>query len=279
MLFKNMYIILNIMNIGIIGIGIVGNAILNSLLKKEYHVNINLFLYDKYKNIGNFTDILNTNLLFICLPTNYNKHIKEFDKKEIIDTVSELKINNYNGLIILKSTVEPYTTEILANEYKIDMLHNPEFLTMENANDDFHNQKNIFIGTTKNLNNNKINKLIEFYKSTYPNANVMICKSQETELMKLTENSICAIKLQFLTEIYLLSKNIDINYDNVRNMLIMNNKISPNHTQVPGKDGLYSYGGNCFPKDTNALSSFMENHNVPNSVIKNTINERNKLRN
>ena len=46
--------------LGIIGLGFVGNAILQSLLKKNFKLNENLFIYDKFKDggIGNINDVL-----------------------------------------------------------------------------------------------------------------------------------------------------------------------------------------------------------------------------
>ena len=61
-------------------------------------------------------------------------------------------------------------------------------------------------------------------------------------------------------------------------MMLINGGISPNYTNVPGHDGLISYSGMCFPKDTNALSSFMKRNNLPNNVLKATIEERNFMR-
>ena len=60
--------------------------------------------------------------------------------------------------------------------------------------------------------------------------------------------------------------------------MLKNNWINPMHTKVPGTDGKLSYGGYCFPKDTNALCSYLENKQLPNSVLKSTIDERNFMR-
>ena len=51
------------------------------------------------------------------------------------------------------------------------------------------------------------------------------------------------------------------------------------HTNVPGPDGEISYGGLCFPKDTNALNEFMQKHDSPSLVLKACIEERNTMRN
>ena len=50
------------------------------------------------------------------------------------------------------------------------------------------------------------------------------------------------------------------------------------HTTVPGPDGKLSYGGYCFPKDTNALLQFMKNKNTPHKVLNSVVEERNEIR-
>ena len=57
-----------------------------------------------------------------------------------------------------------------------------------------------------------------------------------------------------------------------------NEWINPIHTLVPGTDGKLSYGGLCFPKDTNALSSHLNKLSIPGKVLDATIEERNLMR-
>ena len=58
-----------------------------------------------------------------------------------------------------------------------------------------------------------------------------------------------------------------------------NNWINKQHTSVPGHDGKLSYGGACFPKDTNALLQFMKTNGMLYKVLDATVDERNKIRN
>ena len=46
----------------------------------------------------------------------------------------------------------------------------------------------------------------------------------------------------------------------------------------PGPDGKLSYGGYCFPKDTNALLQFMKTKNTAYEVLQAVVDERNKMR-
>ena len=70
----------------------------------------------------------------------------------------------------------------------------------------------------------------------------------------------------------------NVDYKKVVSMMLKNNWIHPNHTEVPGPDGLLSYGGMCFPKDTNALYQLMLKKGTPCEVLGGTISERNKMR-
>jgi UDPglucose 6-dehydrogenase len=42
----------------------------------------------------------------------------------------------------------------------------------------------------------------------------------------------------------------------------MDRRIGDSHTQVPGPDGYYGFGGACFPKDTEALLKYSEDRGI-----------------
>jgi UDPglucose 6-dehydrogenase len=267
-------------SISIIGLGFVGNAIYQSLKFKNIP-NENLLVYDKYKNggIGSLKSCIKTDIIFLALPTLFNDLTKEYDKSSIYETCDYLESNNFAGVIVIKSTVEPETTNILSQKYtKLHFIHNPEFLTARTAIEDFHNQTHIVLGKGQSCPEDKLLLVKNFYEEYYSNAEISFCSSLESESMKIFCNSFYAVKIQFFTELYLLCKKNDCDFDNVKNMMLKNKWINPMHTNIPGPDGSISYGGACFPKDTNALSSYMDKLNVPNSVLKSTIEERNSMR-
>ena len=121
-----------------------------------------------------------------------------------------------------------------------------------------------------------MNDLFEKY---YPDAEISHCTSLESESMKIFVNSYYSVKIQFFNELYLLCENNGYDYNIIKKLMLKNGWINPMHTDVPGPDGKLSYGGECFPKDTSSLNSYMEKLNSPNEVLKATISERNKFRN
>jgi UDPglucose 6-dehydrogenase len=264
--------------IGICGLGIVGTAIMESVKLHGFTDSIDLFIYDKYKNYGTFEQLLLTDLLFVALPTPYSSDLQTYDKSEIKELLHKLNNYQYKGIILVKSTVEPQTISFFSDQYKLYLIHNPEFLSAKTAFEDFHHQKHIVLGQPRNLEKQKLNIAIEFYKKYYPHANISICNSDESESMKLFLNSFYSVKIQFFTELYLLCQKMKIDFNQVRSLMLKNGWINPMHTVIPGPDGEISYGGGCFPKDTNALLSVMKLYDSNNLVLEAAIKERNIMR-
>ena len=260
--------------IGIIGVGFVGKSIYDCFKNK------NIFVkgYDKYKNIDTFEDCLNCDCIFLCLPTQFDESLNRYDTSILLNCCKLLDLHTYEGLIIIKSTVEPGTTMEFFSEFKnLHLVHNPEFLSAKTALKDFENQTHIVIGNCSGL-DNQINELNIFYKKMFPKAEISNCNSTESESMKIFCNSFYAVKIQFFTELFLLCNKMECDYDKIKDMMVKNNWINPMHTMVPGPDGNISYGGLCFPKDTRALLSFMDRNKTLCGVLMSSVEEQKILR-
>lgn len=268
------------MKISICGVGFVGTAMLNSFLLKGFKIGKDLFLYDKFKNggMGCFEDLLLSEIIFIALPTMYDENKKCYNKEAIKDTLASLKKNSYQGAVVIKCTVEPLTTENLSKTFDLNLIHNPEFLTARTAEEDFHNQKQIVLGKSSSCDINKFHLVKKFYEDNYPTAEISLCDSNESEAMKIFANSFYSTKIQFFNELYLLCQRTGINFNSTRDLMLKNGWINEMHTNVPGPDGKLSYGGLCFPKDTNALLNFMRLNGTPCNVLEAVITERNNMR-
>ncbi len=262
----------------IIGLGFVGNAMYDSFKLK----NIDVTIYDKYKNggIGHISSSLDSNIVFLALPTPFSAQTNTFDLSSIHDTCLYLYTNNYQGAVVIKSTLEPETISMLSNTYtNLNFIHNPEFLSSKTAFDDFHNQTHIVLGKSSSCSSNIFDLVYNFYLTYYPDAKISECDSLESECMKLFCNSFYAVKVHFFTELFLICQKNQCDYNKVKELMLKNNWINPNHTNVPGNDREISYGGMCFPKDTQALNEYMKKLNVPNQILDSCIKERNVIRN
>ncbi len=265
--------------IGICGLGFVGNAIFTSLTEiNNIYNTMELYVHDLYKNINDINILLYSEILFLCLPTPYDNITKEYSKTELEKVLEFLNSNNYMGLVVIKSTVEPTTTNSFCNKYtNLSIMHNPEFLSAKTSIEDFRKQSHIILGIGSNCNKNLVDYITNFY-ATYFTQNISLCDATTAETVKVFCNSFYAVKIQYFTELFLTCSKININYDEVKDLMIKNNWINSMHTTVPGHDEQISYGGMCLPKDTNALNAFMERLNTPHAVLNATIEERNKMR-
>ncbi len=253
-----------------IGQGFVGSALRESF----YQHGVETTVYDKYKNVGKFSDVLKSDIVFMCLPTPFVKDVG-FNLSAIEENLEKFP-KNWDGIIVIKSTVEPGTVRRLASLFQLDIMHNPEFLTQRTAFEDFHNQKHIVLGF--NSISEKGNLVIDLYSKLYPDAKISVCKSEESEAMKLFCNNFYAQKVMIFNEFYDICQKFGISFETVKGLMLENGWINPMHTSVPGPDGQLGYGGACFIKDTMALLNFAKDVGAMSSVLQAAVEERNSIR-
>jgi UDPglucose 6-dehydrogenase len=56
-----------------------------------------------------------------------------------------------------------------------------------------------------------------------------------------------------MNEFFALAKSLGVNWERTIEALTLDKRIGADHTQVPGPDGYFGWGGHCLPKDTSAL--------------------------
>jgi len=258
--------------LGVIGRGFVGNAIYSWFRNKGYEIKS----YDRYKSFDSFESTLDSDILFLCLPTLFSNELRGYDYSALHEVLNRLNKKEYKGTIVIKSTTQPNTCLNISHLYNLNIIHNPEFLTARTSEKDFSEQKHIVLGYTENK--EQLGNVVQLYESSFPDAKISICTSTESELMKIFANSFYSVKVQFFNEIYDLCNKMDSNYDVVKDLILKNGWVNEMHTNVPGPDGRLSYGGACFPKDTQALYNTMLENGSICEVLGATISERNKMR-
>ncbi|MBC7900406.1 MAG: hypothetical protein H7070_10180, partial [Saprospiraceae bacterium] len=132
------------MKIGIVGLGIVGSAVKHGFEKLGHQVRSH-----DIKLETRLEDLLDSEIIYLCVPTPQNETGK-CDTSIIESIVEELiETHLFTGIIALKSTVEPGTTQRLQNEFGSRMIcHVPEFLRERVAIADFIENHDIcIIGT------------------------------------------------------------------------------------------------------------------------------------
>ena len=248
--------------VAIIGVGFVGGAMKKSFQNKG----IRTSTYDAHVESDSFEECLAHDIIFLCLPTPANEN--GYDITAIEQTCERLR--GYQGVVVLKSTVLPGTTNALREKYELNVVHNPEFLTARTAFEDFHTQAHVVIGGVSK-------ELFEFYQTHYTE-NVSVCTSVESECVKLWCNSFYASKVMLFNEFHKMASHLSADFEKIKGLMLKNGWIHPMHTSVPGPDGCFGFGGACFPKDTHALLTFLQNHELPCALLTQTVEENKHLR-
>ena len=260
--------------IGVVGNGFVGNAVAKGF---ENFVNVRVYDVDSERRTNTLKETLNTDFVFVCLPTpmvdaeggECNLSIIEgfFDILRKEDFEKDLPV------FIIKSTVPIGTTRKLQEKYSwISLVQNPEFLTAANAEEDFLNADRTVIGGRDNVSLGKVRGL---YQTYFPQIPIYTMSSDESESVKYFANCFLATKVMFFNEMKVLSESLDVDFERIGEAVTADSRIADSHWRVPGPDGEYGFGGTCFPKDTNALIKTMEENGMNPLVLK-SVWEQNK---
>ena len=261
------------MKISLVGYGFVGKA------TSQFSNNMTIYDINSrccYPKGTTLNDLHDSDIIFICLPTPMNKN-GSVHTQIVEDTVIKLqKIVNKNCSIIIRSTVPPGTSD------RLNTFFMPEFLTEKHYLNDFVNNENWIIGKPKNHTENQINNIIQMIKNAKLNLkiryqNITILENKEAEMVKYFRNTFLSLKVGYCNEIYQYCKKQNINYDNMIKAACTDNRITDSHTNVPGPDGKFGFGGTCFPKDCNGLLYEFQQNNIDSYILKSAINRNNNV--
>jgi len=251
-------------NIGIIGLGFVGGAC-NNIFSKHNTV----YTYDiKVKsNCNSIEDLVSkSDIIFICVPTPM-KVDGSTDLSIIYDIFSTINIckNLNNKHFCIKSTIPIGTCDYLIDKFpNCNIVFNPEFLRERNPIEDFKNQNRIILGG----NQKSLEVLFDFYRTIFNNIPIIRTDYKTAELVKYFTNSFLATKVAFANEIYDLCDILDIDYSNLKEIVLHDLRLGKSHFDVPGYDGKKGFSGSCFPKDLSSLIHQYKTLNIESPVIK-----------
>ena len=237
---------------GIVGIGMVGGALQKYLEKKE---GLELFLYDKGKNLGSPEEVNKAELIFICVPTPYLKDGKGFDLSHVEETFNILQGEK---VAVIKSTVMPGTTEMLQQKYpRHKVLMNPEFLTEETADQDMAYPDRQIVGYTE-----KSHEVAGDVMQLLPLAPFeRILPATEAEVVKYFGNTWFSVKVSFANQMFDLCQALGVDYDRMVEAAAADKRIGRTHLNVFHK-GYRGYGGKCLVKDIRSLIQLADTKGV-----------------
>ncbi len=262
------------MKIGFIGFGFVGSAIHEVYQERPFPFRETIIVDPAKGYTNTYKDLLGTDGVFVCVPSPMGKD-GTCDTSILEDVLEKLYQLEYTGVIISKVTAPPQVYSKLQKKYK-NLVHAPEFLTAARAVQDYMNSKFAIIGGEVAAYRHEAERII---KAGLPNLhNIYHCSIEEASLAKYTINTFLATKVVFMNEIAKLAENLGCDYSYIAKMVNLDERIGTSHMKVPGPDGVYGFGGMCFPKDTAALLKIAEEAGVEMRVLNAAVQKNTFLR-
>ena len=220
----------------------------------DSNIRNNLFFSTSYQKSINE----NTDIVFVCVQTPTDPDTGKTKTDYISSVLTELKkIESFNFIICIKSTIKATLVEKISNEIDLDykkIIFNPEFLREGSAFYDFFNPDRIVIGGSDQKG---LNQCIELYESF--DCEKIITDSNSSQMIKYLSNTYLAMRLSFVNETYRLVSEFNGNPEEVLNAIGKDKRIGNDYFRPsPG------WGGSCFPKDVKeVISSFQIDYQLP----------------
>jgi UDPglucose 6-dehydrogenase len=256
------------MKIGLLGRGTVGKAVYEGL---EY-LGHEMSFFDPAYEESRIEDVLDTDCVFICVPTDQAAN-GDCDTSIVDRVVKELDDHGYTGLVSIKSTVIPGTTDRLQKQHPgLRMSMVPEFLRAKSALADFvYNHDLLVVGT---YTREDADLLIEIHGS-FPE-NIARVTPTEAEVIKYFNNVHHAMSVTFANITYDVCNKLGANYMSVYKAITKRNCINPSYLMA--NKNMRGYGGHCLPKDTSAWNNLIKNLELPYTLIQSVINDNEKVK-
>jgi UDPglucose 6-dehydrogenase len=229
--------------VAIVGYGAVGRGI-HTLFPQAV-------IYDEPLGIGERSIVNAARHAFVCVPTP-ERPDGGCDTSVVEDVVSWIG----SEVIIVRSTVPPGTSERLAAATGKRIVFQPEYGPAETPDHPFSDLRKIRWAVLGGRRADTI-AVADLYKTTF-SAEIVIQQTdwRTAELTKYMENSFLALKVTFCNELYDIAQSLNVDYNELRELWLLDPRIGRSHTFVlPDARG---YGGSCLPKDASALIHLAE---------------------
>ena len=247
------------MKVAVCGAGWVGKAMM-TLFPDAY-------LYSH--GIGNKEEVNKCDVAFICVPTP-NLHEWELDTSIVEEVVSWCEC----PLLVIRSTVNPGTCDMLSKKYKKQIVMQPEYLgeTVNHPMSDQKARQFIILGGKPEARR----LCIDLYGTVY-NASTTIrqVSALEAEIIKLSENRAIAFKVAECQELYDVCEKAGIDYYTIRDAVYGDDpRFNLWWTFIyPDKRG---FNSKCIPKDVYAWCAWAESLGYKPDITRAIVN-RNRL--
>lgn len=227
-------------NVLIVGYGIVGKNLSHEI--RNLHPDI----YDKYKTELNTKKSNKVyDFAFICVDTPYIDENIPCDLKEVKNAIFE----NEAEIYLIKSTILPGSIENLIEETGKKIIFSPEYYGSTHFSNNYVYNFTI-LGGEKAI----CKKAIQLLQNVYDGRHrFIVVDSRAAELVKYMENAYLAMKVSFCSQFWNIAKEIDVDYEMLRELFISDPRINPSNTFIFDEHPYWE--SHCYDKDLAAFSS------------------------
>jgi UDPglucose 6-dehydrogenase len=238
------------MKVGVIGVGAVGSACRKGFELLGHEVKV----HDPRLNTV-IDNVVDTDIVYVCVPTPESED-GSCDLSIVRKTIHDLEKLAYAGVVALKSTSVPGTTEKLISETNLRLCFVPEFLRERSAVEDFVvNHELLAVG----CHSSDVFDVVVSSHGFFPKNKVMLTPT-EAEILKYYSNVFNATRVVFANAMYEICKKLGADYDKVKDTYLIRGTASPDYLNC--NESIRGYGGMCLPKDTNAIDSLVKELNL-----------------
>jgi UDP-glucose 6-dehydrogenase len=194
---------------------------------------------------------------FLCVPTPEKNGALDLSiLKETYEMVVE------KGLTpIIRSTIGPDQVPLFPKAIMM-----PEFLREQSWAKDVEEIEFVILG----------GDVPEELRTVFMGKTVFLTDPVSAMMFKLARNAALAVKVTMANEFYNVCNKYNVNYDDLSALFKMEGCIGITHWDVPGPDGMFGFGGKCFPKDLTHFDSLCEDENLFKTALNSNLLFRNK---
>lgn len=253
------------MKVIVAGHGPVGQAVVSAL--ENHPGDIDIFVDDPFKgfNFDPHPNLTPVDAVVICVATPALPDGR-CDTSNVAAVLDKYYTVNPDTKFLIKSAVDPlwlsdiHENAIIASgtmdsvlDVHYNLTYSPEFLGGSNMHRDtkaeFMEQKFAIYG------GDACRFWDELFRPVLPELkDVRYTTLEQAAFSKYVENCFLATKVTFFNEMYEIFNKCGFEgFDGMVEAITLDPRIGWSHTQVPGPDGKFGYGGHCFPKDMAAL--------------------------